>query len=73
MFYRVVVMRKEMVRFGRHMAIRAAAVLYQLLFRLARRIAIEPAPVIEPDPPEMTDPITFLMAVEAARRASWPG
>ena len=47
---------------------RTAAAIYYLLFRLARRIAVEPPPVIEPDPPVMPDPIAFLMAVEAARR-----
>jgi hypothetical protein len=73
MFYRVVGMRYELARYGRHMAIKAAAAIYYLLFRLARRIAVEPPPVIEPDPPVMPDPVTFLMAVEAARRTNWPG
>ena len=72
MFYTVVGMRYELTSFGRHIAKRAAAAVYYLLFRLARRIAVEPAPVIEPDPPVMPEPIAFLMTVEAVRR-SWPG
>jgi hypothetical protein len=54
------------------MGIRAVAAVYYLVFRLARRIAVEPAPVIEPDPPVMPEPIAYLMTVEAVRR-SWPG
>ena len=72
MFYTVVGMRSELARLGRQMAIRAAAAVYHLVFRLARRIAVEPAPVIEPDPPVMPEPIAYLMTVEAVRR-SWPG
>jgi hypothetical protein len=72
MFYTVVVMRDELAGFGRQKAIGAAAAVYYLLFRLARHIAVEPAPVLEPDPPVMPEPIAFLMTVEAVRR-SWPG
>jgi hypothetical protein len=72
MFYTLIGMRSELVRMGQQMAYRAAGALYYLVFRLARRIAVEPAPVIEPDPPVMPEPIAYLMTVEVVRR-SWPG
>ncbi|MEP7359544.1 MAG: hypothetical protein ABI847_19990 [Anaerolineales bacterium] len=65
-------MRNELARRGRQMAIGAAAALYHLVFRLARHVAVPPAPELTPDPPVLPDALTIAIAVEAARRASWP-
>jgi hypothetical protein len=69
MFYTVVVMKIELRERAQHQADRAAAALYHLLFRLARRLAVDPP--VEPDPGVMPDPLVVLMAVEAARRNMW--
>lgn len=47
------------------------AAVYHGLFRLACRIAFEPAPVLTPDRPASPDPLAVLMALEAARRSAW--
>ena len=73
MFYRVVSMDNELVtsRSAARPGIRVAAAIYTVLFRLARRAAIEPAPDSGPAPFAASESIAFLMAVDAARHTAW--